>query len=98
MFLATLGAEDAQIEASFCEAIRIAKGRKSVSLEKARAHICRIQTLRAGDVTRPDGERYINIELSAVGPVACSQTKAHLALSFSSLSVALVTVASMSIA
>jgi hypothetical protein len=34
LFLATLGAEDAQIEASFCEAIRIAKEQKSVSLEK----------------------------------------------------------------
>jgi predicted ATPase len=34
VFLATLGAEDARIEASFCEAIRIAKGQKSVSLSK----------------------------------------------------------------
>jgi len=29
-----MGAEDTQIEASFCEAIRIAKEQKSVSLEK----------------------------------------------------------------
>jgi predicted ATPase len=34
VFLAALGAEETQIEASFCEAIRIAKGQKSVSLEK----------------------------------------------------------------
>ena len=34
VFLATLGAEESQIEASFCEAIRIAKEQKSVSLEK----------------------------------------------------------------
>jgi hypothetical protein len=34
VLLATLGAEEAQIEASFCEAIRIAKEQKSVSLEK----------------------------------------------------------------
>ena len=34
VFLATLGAEDAQIEASFQEAVRIAKEQKSVSLEK----------------------------------------------------------------
>jgi Anaphase-promoting complex subunit 5 len=34
VFLATLGAEELQIEASFCEAIRIAKEQKSVSLEK----------------------------------------------------------------
>jgi predicted ATPase len=34
VFLATLGAEKAQIETSFCEAIRIAKEQKSVSLEK----------------------------------------------------------------
>jgi predicted ATPase len=34
VFLAALGAEEAQIEASFCEAISIAKEQKSVSLEK----------------------------------------------------------------
>ena len=34
VFLATLGAEEAQIEASFCEAIKIAREQKSVSLEK----------------------------------------------------------------
>ena len=34
VFLATLGADEGQIEASFCEAIRIAKEQKSVSLEK----------------------------------------------------------------
>jgi tetratricopeptide (TPR) repeat protein len=34
VFLAALGAEEAQIDASFCEAIRIAKEQKSVSLEK----------------------------------------------------------------
>jgi serine/threonine protein kinase len=34
VFLATLGAGELQIEASFCEAIRIAKEQKSVSLEK----------------------------------------------------------------
>jgi hypothetical protein len=34
VFLATLGAKESQIEASFCEAIRIAKGQKSISLEK----------------------------------------------------------------
>src|SRR5262249_3966048 len=34
VFLAAMGAEDAQIEASFCEAIRIAKQQKSGSLAK----------------------------------------------------------------
>jgi hypothetical protein len=34
VFLATVGAEETQIEASFCEAIRIAREQKSVSLEK----------------------------------------------------------------
>ena len=34
VFLAALGAEASQIEASFCEAIRIAKEQKSVSLAK----------------------------------------------------------------
>ena len=34
VFLATLGDDETQIEASFCEAIRIAREQKSVSLEK----------------------------------------------------------------
>ncbi len=34
VFLATLDAEELQIEASFCESVRIAKEQKSVSLEK----------------------------------------------------------------
>jgi hypothetical protein len=34
VFLATLGADATQIEPSFCEALRIAKEQKSVSLEK----------------------------------------------------------------
>ena len=34
VFLAAIGANEAQIEASFCEAIRTAKEQKSVSLEK----------------------------------------------------------------
>jgi tetratricopeptide (TPR) repeat protein len=34
VFLANMGVDEAQIEASFCEAIRIAKEQKSISLEK----------------------------------------------------------------
>jgi ATP/maltotriose-dependent transcriptional regulator MalT len=34
VFLAAIGAEETQIEASFCEAIKIAKEQKSVSLAK----------------------------------------------------------------
>jgi hypothetical protein len=34
VFLAAMGAHETEIEASFCEAIRIAKEQKSVSLEK----------------------------------------------------------------
>jgi hypothetical protein len=34
VFLTAMGADEAQIEASFCEAISIAKEQKSVSLEK----------------------------------------------------------------
>jgi predicted ATPase len=34
VFLVTIGAEETQIEASFCEAIRIAREQKSISLEK----------------------------------------------------------------
>jgi hypothetical protein len=34
VFLTALGADEPQIEASFCEAIRTARGQKSISLEK----------------------------------------------------------------
>jgi hypothetical protein len=34
VFLAAIGSDETKIEASFCKAIRIAKGQKSVSLEK----------------------------------------------------------------
>jgi hypothetical protein len=34
VFLTAMGAEEAQIEASFCAAIRIAREQKSISLEK----------------------------------------------------------------
>jgi predicted ATPase len=34
VFLVTLGADEAQIEASLCAAIRLAKEQKSISLEK----------------------------------------------------------------
>src|ERR1700694_3183747 len=34
VFLATMGADETQIEASFCAAISTAKGQKSISLEK----------------------------------------------------------------
>jgi len=34
VFLAAIGADEAQIEASFCAAIRIAKEQKSISLQK----------------------------------------------------------------
>jgi hypothetical protein len=34
VFLAAMGGKEAQIEASFCKAIRIAKEQKSVSLKK----------------------------------------------------------------
>ena len=34
VFLTAMGAEETQIEASFCEAIRIARKQKSISLEK----------------------------------------------------------------
>ena len=40
VFLATLGADATQIEPSFCEAVRIAKEQKSVSLEKRAEATC----------------------------------------------------------
>jgi hypothetical protein len=40
VFLASLGAEELRIEASFCEAIRIAKEQKSISLEKRAEATC----------------------------------------------------------
>jgi hypothetical protein len=35
VFLTALGADETQIEASFCEAIRIAREQKSISVEKS---------------------------------------------------------------
>jgi serine/threonine protein kinase len=40
VFLTAIGAEESQIEGSFCEAIRIAKKQKSVSLEKRAEGTC----------------------------------------------------------
>jgi hypothetical protein len=40
VFLATVGADEVQIEASFCEAIRIAREQKSISLEKRAEGTC----------------------------------------------------------
>jgi predicted ATPase len=40
VFLATLGADETQIEASFCEAISTAREQKSISLEKRAAGTC----------------------------------------------------------
>lgn len=40
LFLATLGADETQIEASFCAAIRIAKEQKAVSLQKRAEATC----------------------------------------------------------
>jgi tetratricopeptide (TPR) repeat protein len=40
VFLAAMGADDTQIEASFCEANRIAKEQKSISLEKRAEATC----------------------------------------------------------
>jgi hypothetical protein len=42
VFLAAIGAEEAQIEASFCAAIRVAKEQKSISLENAQKQPRRI--------------------------------------------------------
>jgi predicted ATPase len=52
VFLTAMGADEAQIEASFCAAIRIAKRQKSVSLEKraeaTNAEYCRQKTSGSG--------------------------------------------------
>jgi len=52
VFLTAIGAEETQIEASFCAAITIAKEQKSVSLEKrageSYAEYCRQKASGAG--------------------------------------------------
>jgi predicted ATPase len=54
MFLATLGADDRQIEASFCEAIRIAREQKSISLAKrAEATYADYRHQKAESITNP---------------------------------------------
>jgi hypothetical protein len=53
MFLTAMGADDAQIEASFCEAIRIARKQKSVSLGKrAEATYAEYRRQKACDLGR----------------------------------------------
>jgi hypothetical protein len=46
MFLAAMGADQTLFEASFCEAIRIAKEQKSISLEKRAQATCAEQEIR----------------------------------------------------
>ena len=60
VFLAALGAEETQIEASFSEAIRIAKEQKSVSLEK-RAEATYAEYLR--QKASASGERGLRLPL-----------------------------------
>jgi predicted ATPase len=52
VFLATVHAEEARVEASFCEAIRIAREQKSISLmrraEASYAEYCRQKTATSG--------------------------------------------------
>ena len=54
VFLAALGADEAQIEASFCEAITIARKQKSVSLarETRRSNLRRISQAKSERVRR----------------------------------------------
>ena len=53
VFLAAMGADETQIEASFCAAIRIAKEQKSISLEKrAEATYARIPPPKSERVRR----------------------------------------------
>ena len=60
VFLAALGADETQIEASFCEAIRIAKEQKSVSLgRRAEASYAEYRRQNAN----PSGERGFRLPL-----------------------------------
>jgi len=60
VFLAALAADETQIEASFCEALRIAKEQKSVSLEKrAEATYAEYRRQKAG----ASGERRFRLPL-----------------------------------
>jgi hypothetical protein len=53
VFLTALGTEEAQIDASFCEAIRIAKQQKAVSLnEMDRSNLCGIPWPKSQRVRR----------------------------------------------
>jgi predicted ATPase len=54
VFFAALGAERVRIEASFCDAVRIAKEQKSVSLEeRAKATYAEYRRRKAGGMRRP---------------------------------------------
>ena len=56
VFLAALGADETEIEASFCEAIRIAMEQKSISLEK------RARETYA-EIPQPKGESALNVQI-----------------------------------
>jgi tetratricopeptide (TPR) repeat protein len=65
VFLAALGADENQIEASFCEAIKIAREQKSVSLEKrAEGTYAEYRAQKAGGVS---GERLPTASLLTLG-------------------------------
>jgi len=57
VFLAAMGAEETQIEASFCEAIRIAKEQKSVSVEKLAQATCAEYRRQKASASGGDGIR-----------------------------------------
>jgi uncharacterized OB-fold protein len=57
IFLAAIGAEETQIEASLCKAIRIAKEQKSVSLEKRAEATCAEYRRRKANASRGRGFR-----------------------------------------
>ena len=61
VFLAAIGADEIQIESSFCEAIRIAEQQKSISLaERAEATYAEYRRQKASE----SGERRIRLPLS----------------------------------
>ena len=68
VFLATLGAEETKIEASLCEAIRIAREQKSISLEK-RAEATYAEYCR--QKTHPSGKSWIPTTSLVTFAVSC---------------------------
>jgi hypothetical protein len=86
VFLAAMGADQTQIEASFCEAIRVATQQKSVSVQKrAEATYAEYGRQKVGDLEGVDADYLFVNRLQRPGCPSRISTAGSFELSFSAL-------------